>query len=443
MSEEAMATLTARDVRAARRSRTPTTKTTPTAARRKTTNQPRTRLSRSTNSGDLQDGEAVVVGSNVNIASPGDDGHGDDSDRDNNENNRAGGSDAPPRQPPRQPQASRQQPDDEQDSMGWRELLTPNQQRAMMKRLWLQPPVEVERQAGLEGDTWTAEEFYYGATSHLKGDASRWLIPHSEHMHEEDKNLAYVVHQMRKKYGSRDNMFRFQQRLAARVQQSGERLSDFAANLTKLDLTTATQVRTFEPHTLDEAVEFVEDKCGEFGEGFKVTEWWVAKRRYRDDREYGAGDDPQPTKKRTMTADSTDQLDWKKLGLGFGGEDPPSFDVNGKAISGLAQTAKKDPLLLAALKGIVLVTGLGREEAKGASSKPKVVKVREVKKESSANTESATRTSQQQSDARNSSGQGRGGRGGLEHYEPPDNDALAQRKAGSPCACCGKIGLVA
>ncbi|KAI9987328.1 hypothetical protein PInf_023331 [Phytophthora infestans] len=259
--------------------------------------------------------------------------------------------------------------DDELESMARWDALTPGQQRAMMKRFVVQPPApapapstqqpiviqappssdqprrhkmkrlhiedfsgkssesveawlatipqEVERQAGLGGDSWTAEELYYGATAHLRDAASKWLITLTEHMQPEDRNLSYLVRKMRKKYGSRDNMFRIQQRLAARVQQPGERLSDYAASLTNIGFgkripaesyveafinginneTTETQVRAYEPQTLDEAVQFAEDKCGEYGEGFKVTDWRVAKRRYRENREYGEEGDASPPKK--------------------------------------------------------------------------------------------------------------------------------------------------
>ncbi|KAE8903304.1 hypothetical protein PF005_g26611 [Phytophthora fragariae] len=220
-------------------------------------------------------------------------------------------------------------------------------------------------------------------------------------MREEDKNLAYLIKMMRKKYGRRDNMFRIQQRLAARVQQPGERLSDFATSLTSIGFgkrvpaesyveafingikieITATQVRTYGPTTLDEAVQLAE-----YGEGLKVTDWRVAKRRHREEREYGAEDDTQPAKKKPPTTESVDQLDWKKLGLGFGGNEdtPPSFDTEGKAVSGLAKTAQKDPLSLAALRALMVVAGLGREETVGgiaASSKAKVARALEVKSE--------------------------------------------------------------
>ncbi|KAI9992952.1 hypothetical protein PInf_014894 [Phytophthora infestans] len=43
----------------------------------------------------------------------------------------------------------------------------------------------------------------------------------------------------------------------------------------------------YKPETLDEAVQFAEDKCCKYGEVFKVTDWRVAKRRCREHREYG------------------------------------------------------------------------------------------------------------------------------------------------------------
>ncbi|KAI9998161.1 hypothetical protein PInf_002495 [Phytophthora infestans] len=433
--------------------------------------------------------------------------------------------------------------DDELESMAWWDALTPGQQRAMMKRFVVQPPApapapstqqpiviqappssdqprrrkmkrlhiedfsgkssesveawlatipqEVERQAGLGGDSWTAEELYYEATAHLKDAASKWLITLTEHMQPEDRNLSYLVRKMRKKYGSRDNMFRIQQRLAARVQQPGERLSDYAASLTNIGFgkripaesyveafinginneTTATQVRAYEPQTLDEAVQFAEDKCGEYGEGFKVTDWRVAKRRYRENREYGEEGDASPPKKKS-TNEAAEQLDWRQLGLGFGGEEPPSFDTNGKAVSGLAKTAKKDPLSLAALQALMLVSaGLGKDSAKATSGNLKAAQARKIIE---AENNSATGNQQPGNDAaagtrwqgqnRNGNtgggssfngggrggggrgfggfggGRGRGGRTGLENYGPQDTRFILQRKAESACNYCGEVG---
>ncbi|GMF18172.1 unnamed protein product [Phytophthora fragariaefolia] len=276
--------------------------------------------------------------------------------------------------------SNQEEHEDELEQMEWWDALTPIQQRAMMRRFIVQPPTptaaqqpiviqtpvtdyhrrtkmkmlhledfrgtsgesveawlaaipqEVERQTCLGGDTWTAEELCYGATAHLKGDASKWLITLTENMHNEDKNLAYLVKMMRMKYGRCDNLFKIQQRLAALVQQPGEHLSDFAASLNNIGFgkrvtmeyyieafingisnqTAVIQVRAYEQQTLDEAVQFAEDKCEEFGEGYKVTDWRVAKRRYRDDRD-GEEDDAQPARKKTAVAEISGALDWENL----------------------------------------------------------------------------------------------------------------------------------
>lgn len=227
-------------------------------------------------------------------------------------------------------------------------------------------PQEVERQAGLGGDTWTAEELYYGVTAHLKDSAGKWFTTLSETMQDDDKTLSYLVRRLRQKYGSRDNLFKTQQKLAAREQQAGERLSEFAAHLTNIGFgkrvpaesyveafinginnpTTATQVGAYEPQTLD-ALQFAEDKCGLYGEGFNVTDWRVAKRRYREDRELGDDEEEAPPpKRRTSTAAALEQLHWKKLGFGLGGGDsPPKFDDGGNEVSDLERTAKKGPFV--------------------------------------------------------------------------------------------------
>ncbi|KAE9197545.1 hypothetical protein PF002_g22718 [Phytophthora fragariae] len=579
--------MTARATRAARRSSTPTAGSTtrsagaPSAPKRQ--RQPRTRVRLSAGGGGDGDDDEVVVSSGVTITAAG--SHDDDSsddDGDNNAGNHGGGNNSRGgsggnggdgrggrdhggadgdgggqqssgrQQPARTPAPVQTQQSDELEDMDWWEALTPNQQRAKMKRFLVQPPAappapqpvviqapaptpaqerpnrrkmkrlhledfkgttgesveawlatipqEVERQASLGGDTWTAAELYYGVTAHLKEGATKRLITLSENMREEDKNLAYLIKMMRKNSASL--------RLAARVQQPGERLSDFATSLTSIGFgkrvsaesyveafinginneTTATQVRTYEPTTLDEAVQFAEDKCGEFGEGFKVTDWRVAKRRYSEEREYGAEDDTQPAKKKPPTTESVDQLDWKKLSLGFGGNEdtPPSFDTEGKAVSGLAKTAQKDPLSLAALRALMVVAGLGREETvggKAASSKAKVARALEVKSEGGKQSPDNQASNQSagwqnpvggygggygggqgggyggygggQAGSRGGGfggrgvgggqgvGRGRGGgggRGGLENYGPTDTRPIAQRKAETSCGYCGTKG---
>ncbi|KAE9167584.1 hypothetical protein PF002_g30845 [Phytophthora fragariae] len=242
-------------------------------------------------------------------------------------------------------------------------------------------------------------------------------------MSEEDKNFAYLIKMMWKKYGRRDNIFRIQQRLAARVQQPGERLGDFATSLTSIGFGKRVPAESYVEGFINginnetTATQFAEDKCGEFGEGFKVTDWRVAKRRYGEEREYGAEDDTQPAKKKPPTTESVGQLDWKKLGLGFGGNEdtPPSFDTEGKAVSGLAKTAQKDPLSLAALRALMVVAGLGREETvggKAVSSKAKVARALEVKSEGGKQSSSDNQASNQNAGWQNAGGGYGGGYGG-------------------------------
>ncbi|OWZ03497.1 putative Polyprotein, partial [Phytophthora megakarya] len=68
-------------------------------------------------------------------------------------------------------------------------------------------PQEVERQTGFGGDTWTAEELYYGVTAHLKDRSNTWLTTLTSSMRREDKTLDFLVRKLRKKYGRRDNVF--------------------------------------------------------------------------------------------------------------------------------------------------------------------------------------------------------------------------------------------
>ncbi|OWY97964.1 putative Polyprotein [Phytophthora megakarya] len=155
-------------------------------------------------------------------------------------------------------------------------------------------PQEVERQAGLGGHTWTAEELYYGVTAHVKVRTSTWLTTLTSSMRREDKTLEFLVRKLRKKYGRRDNVFKVQQRLVERVQKPGERLSDYADVLTNIGFghrvpvikfpqksfvnginnqTAVMQMKGHNPKTLEDAVQYAEDTCGEYGEGFRVTDW--------------------------------------------------------------------------------------------------------------------------------------------------------------------------
>ncbi|GMF18408.1 unnamed protein product [Phytophthora fragariaefolia] len=169
-----------------------------------------------------------------------------------------------------------QDADDEEDDlndMGWWNVLTPAQQRGMVKRLVAATPMaptpapaaqtivvreqqsrrkelkiddfkgkpgesveawlasvleEVKSQERLGGATSTAGELFSGAVQHLKGKAQKWYISLTETMELDDCTVAFLVERMRAKYGRRDNAWQILQRLAKRVQQPGERLRDFA-----------------------------------------------------------------------------------------------------------------------------------------------------------------------------------------------------------------------
>ncbi|GMF58877.1 unnamed protein product [Phytophthora fragariaefolia] len=275
---------------------------------------------------------------------------------------------------------------------------------------------EVKNQEHLGGDTWTASELFHGAVPHLKEKAQKWYLSLTESMRSEDCTFAFLVEWMRAKYGPRDNAWQVQQRLAKRVQQPGERLSEFAAGLLDIGFgkivsaesyieaflngmnneIMATQVRVSDTQTLEEAVQYAEDKCGEFGEGRKATDWRVAERPCRIYRNL-TGDDDSGRLKMGKT-EVNNQSDWKKLGRGFGGGEhtPPVYDTPGKLVSGLAQTAKKDPLSLAVLQALMTMVAVGKiAEASGrttktAAAKPKA-RTLEVKAERSTAAEGRDR----------------------------------------------------
>ncbi|KAE8966522.1 hypothetical protein PR001_g28380 [Phytophthora rubi] len=510
--------MTARATRAARRSSTPTAGST----------------TRSAGGGGDGDDDEVVVSSGVTITAAG--SHDDDSSDDDGDNNAgnhgggnnsrggSGGNDGDGRggrdhggaggdggeqqssgrqQPARTPAPVQTQQNDDLEDMDWWEALTPNQQRAMMKRFLVQPPAatpapqpvviqapapppaqertnrrkmkrlhledfkgtagqsvdawlatipqEVERQASLGGDTWTAAELYYGVTAHLKDAATKWLITLSENMREEDKNLAYLVKMMRKNIG-------FGKRVPA------ESYVEVFINGINNE-TTATQVRTYEPTTLDEAVQFAEDKCGEFGEGFKVTDWRVAKRRYREEPEYGAEDDTQPAKKKPPTTESVDQLDWKKLGLGVRAEET----VGGKAASSKAKVAralevkseggKQSPDNQASNQSAGWQNPVGGYGGGYGGGQGGGFGGGYAGSQGGGYGGYGSGQAGGRGGGRGNSngggfggrgagggqgfGRGRGGgggRGGLENYGPPDTRPIAQRKAETSCGYCGTKG---
>ncbi|GMF52802.1 unnamed protein product [Phytophthora fragariaefolia] len=227
----------------------------------------------------------------------------------------------------------------------------------------------------------------------------------------------------------------------------------------------ATHTGGANPQTLDEAVQYAEDKCGEYGEGRSVTDWREADRLYRL-RRSPAGDD-EAARRRGEKPEVSSQIDWKKLGLGFGGDEKaPVYDMAGKAVTALAETAKKDPLSLAALQALMTMVGVGKiAEAGGQSNRPAAAKSKaralEVKAERRADAEddyqehaAPVASHGWRSDGAGGtagrgfggrwSGRGRGRGGGrgyaAGHYGPADPKPIAQQKAESECSYCGKRG---
>lgn len=229
--------------------------------------------------------ETVMVSSGVAIAPDGDDPSDDssDDDGDNNRDHRSSSSrgspgarqqNAPPaRRAAANPSNQHDAVNDAADGSDWCEALSPAQLRSLMKQMMRTPPTapspqvvmpapqpprhkrkklmvsdfhgkadesveawlasvlkEAESQAALGVDTWVSE-LYHGATQHLKGKAEKWFITWSQNVTPAQQTFAYLVKKMKGKYSRKENAFRLQQRLGRRVQQPGERLSDFADNL--------------------------------------------------------------------------------------------------------------------------------------------------------------------------------------------------------------------
>ncbi|KAE9036528.1 hypothetical protein PR002_g7036 [Phytophthora rubi] len=217
----------------------------------------------------------------------------------------------------------------------------------------------------------------------------------------DDRNITYLIKAMRKKYGRREDIFQIQQRLAGRVQQPGERLEDYANSLSnigfgmQLDAVSyigafinginneqnASQVRASKPKTLEDAAHFAEDN---FGEGFKVTDWRVARRRYREPGGEAARQPARSKEGKAAKAELANKFDWAGLGLGFGGEidSPPTFDTKGKPVSGLVKNLKIDPFSLAALTLLVNQRHTdGSDEKPAAAGRSKTARALEVKAE--------------------------------------------------------------
>jgi len=195
-------------------------------------------------------------------------------------------------------------------------------------------------------------------------------------------------------------------------------------------------------------VQFAEDKCGEYGEGFKVTDWRVAKRRHRTERGLDEEGEAQPTRRKTHNDESTDAIDWKKLGLGFGGDEPPSFDTRGKPIDGLAKTAKRDPVSLAALQAMIYFSGLQDSKPAVPASRQKTARAMKVEPENNQAEAVQKPPGEQKPRSYGGRGGGRGfgsgrggGRSGIENYGPNnDRQSIMERKKKSNCNHCGQLG---
>ncbi|GMF36062.1 unnamed protein product [Phytophthora fragariaefolia] len=201
----------------------------------------------------------------------------------------------------------------------------------------------------------------------------------------------------------------------------------------------ATQVRGADPRTLEDAVQYAEDKCGEYGEGRRITDWRMTEQRYREVP--GTEDNSQ------MRITLVD-------------------DTSGKAVSRLAETAEKEPISLAALQALMTMVGVGKiTEASGqtadklAAAKPKA-RALEVKAERHASAEDEAQQQVPSAVTRGwwnhvpggtggrryggrwqNQGRGRGGgRGPIAEYYAPDTMSIAQRKVESECSYCGQRG---
>uniref|UniRef100_H3GFB4 Retrotransposon gag domain-containing protein n=1 Tax=Phytophthora ramorum TaxID=164328 RepID=H3GFB4_PHYRM len=238
----------------------------------------------------------------------------------------------------------------------------------------------VQRQEMLGGDSWNAVELFYGVTAHLKGDANKWFMTMSDSMDDDDCTFTYLTRKLRKKYGRRENSWQIQKRLGKREQQSGERLDAFAGSLTSIGFgkrvsaesyleafydglnnqDAAAHIRTLAPQNLGEALEYAIDGYGEYGEGRKITSWRSAKQRYRLGGEGENGSNKPAATGMSVKTDPVEEINWKQLGLGFGGSDtPPKYDDAGKAVSRMAgaSSTNEGALSLTALQAIAVAAG--------------------------------------------------------------------------------------
>ncbi|GMF28769.1 unnamed protein product [Phytophthora fragariaefolia] len=93
--------------------------------------------------------------------------------------------------------------------------------------------------------------------------------------------------------------------------------------------------------------------------------------RYRVNR--GLDGEGEVGSKRKRASAEADPINWKRPGLGLGGGDSaPQFDTSDKAVSRLADKARKGPLSWAALQALMIV-------AESSSAKPRADKASKPK----------------------------------------------------------------
>eukprot|EP00644_Phytophthora_capsici_P007134 jgi/Phyca11/16765/fgenesh1_pg.PHYCAscaffold_22_\ len=217
--------------------------------------------------------------------------------------------------------------------------------------------------------------------AHLQGEAGEWLTTLTATMREEDKTLSYLVKKLRK---NRLRQIGFGKRVPE------ESYVEAFLNGINNEMV-GMQIRGHHPETLDDAVQLAEDASGVYGEGVK--------------------------------------------------EEQPIYDKEGGAIDQWQQSARRDPLSIAALQALILTARNGHEETKAAAPKSKA-RLMEMKAESHEDTDA---DDQPQATRRltHPNWQERSGRGGHRssgHYGPMDTPDIQQRKANTKCGYCGKAG---
>lgn len=179
---------------------------------------------------------------------------------------------------------------------------------------------EVERQQTLNGEQWTSQQLFHGASACLKNKAARWFVNINARLEQEDRTFEHFAELLRSAFGHNESAFEVQLKVGRREQQPAERLHDFATSLRGIALghdvpeeclveaftsginnqLTSTHVRVRGPQTLTDAVQLAVKTGGSYGVGYKIKDWRAAEQAYTDDRILTEREDgtltPTPTK---------------------------------------------------------------------------------------------------------------------------------------------------